>query len=247
MYDFTRIKFQALPFRRKHKKCAELLRRLYVNLLAQKEWAHDWEVYQQLLAWMHEAIPENPTIKSVADRCHWHQKQAQVCQKEHRLLPSVRQTDRAQGAAPWPIAIYLDRLRSAHNIGSIVRTVEAFALGSIYFSAETPFITHKQVQDTSMGSHQWVSCHQGSELSSLPRPIIALETSNEALPLHSFIFPSAFTLVVGNEEYGCSDETLKLADNLVEIPLRGRKNSLNVANAFAIAAWEINRQKCSNV
>jgi tRNA G18 (ribose-2'-O)-methylase SpoU len=152
-----------------------------------------------------------------------------------------------QSEEAWPIAIYLDNLRSAHNVGSVIRTVEALAIGSLYFSCQTPFITHQQVQNTAMGSTQWVSCYQGVDLSSLPRPIVVLETSPEALSLYEFIFPSSFTLVIGNEEYGCSDETLKLADYLVEIPLRGCKNSLNVANAFAIAAGEISRQKRLNV
>jgi tRNA G18 (ribose-2'-O)-methylase SpoU len=158
-------------------------------------------------------------------------------------LPKVRQGDRSTGEEIWPIAIYLDHLRSAHNVGSIIRTVEALALGSLYFSPKTPFITHKQVQDTAMGSIQWTSCYQEMDLSKLPRPIIVLETCQEALSLYDFIFPSSFTLVVGNEEYGCSDETLKSADFLVEIPLRGHKNSLNVANAFAMVAGEICRQK----
>ncbi|MCE2983540.1 MAG: TrmH family RNA methyltransferase, partial [Parachlamydia sp.] len=90
---------------------------------------------------------------------------------------------------------------------------------------------------------QWVSCFKEIPLSQLKKPIIALETATGAHNLYDFSFPSSFTLVVGNEEYGCSDETLHLADEWVEIPLRGRKNSLNVANAFAIAAGEIARQK----
>ena len=51
------------------------------------------------------------------------------------------------------------------------------------------------------------------------------------------------TFPLGNEEYGCSKETLAMADYLLTIPLYGRKNSLNVSNAFAIAAQEICRQK----
>ncbi len=246
MYDFTQKRFLALPYKRQHKKCAEILRQIYDRVLYQKEWKSDWDIYQQLLIWMNESICELPTLKWMADQYHWHQQQAQISKKEHYLLPDIRKGDRAQGEEPWPIAIYLDHLRSAHNVGSIIRTVEALALGRIYFSSKTPFINHKQVQDTAMGTIQWVSCNQGVELSTLPRPFVVLETSQQAIPLYDFIFPSCFTLVVGNEEYGCSDETLKLADYVVEIPLRGHKNSLNVANAFAIAAGEISRQKRLN-
>jgi tRNA G18 (ribose-2'-O)-methylase SpoU len=87
-----------------------------------------------------------------------------------------------------------------------------------------------------------VTCEKGVSLSQLPHPVIALDTSDEAVSLNDFLFPAAFTLVLGNEEYGISDEALRLSDILVEIPLLGVKNSLNVACAFAIAAAQIRRQ-----
>lgn len=246
MTDFTKRKFQLLPIRRQHKKCAELLYEIYNKLIAQSAWQAEWEVYQDFLQWMNEPIPSAATPQIISDQYHGHLQQAQISKKEHHFLPEIRQGDRIKGETPWPVAIYLDHIRSAHNVGSIIRTVEAFALGTLYFSPQTPFVTHKQVQDTAMGAHQWVECHQGAALDSLPRPLILLETSPDAWPLYSFIFPTSFTLVVGNEEYGCSNESLALADYLVEIPLRGHKNSLNVANALAIAAGEINRQKQLN-
>ncbi len=247
MTRFTKRKFQLLPIKRQHQKCAELLSVIYNKLIAQQTWAIEWEIYRELLQWMNDTIPVTVNPQILADQYHYHLQQAQISKKEHHFLPAIRQGDRVKGEAPWPIAIYLDHIRSAHNVGSIVRTVEAFSLGSLYFSPQTPFVTHKQVQDTAMGAQQWISCHQGIPLHSLPRPIILLETSPDALPLYSFIFPPSFTLVVGNEEYGCSQESLALADYLVEIPLRGHKNSLNVANALALVAGEINRQKQLNI
>lgn len=245
MYDFTQKKFLALPLERQHKKCAELLRRLYDKYAKEEEWSSDWVHYLELLTWMKEPLHLKPhSIKTIADFYHFHLQKAHISKKEHNLLPQVRRGDRLQGAEAWPIAIYLDGLRSAHNVGSIIRTAEALALGSLYFSDATPAASHKQVKDTAMGSDQWIACKQGVELSSLPRPIIALETAEDAVSLYDFIFPDSFTLLVGNEEYGCSDQALSQSDYLVEIPLRGRKNSLNVANAFAIAAGEISRQKC---
>lgn len=44
-------------------------------------------------------------------------------------------------------------------------------------------------------------------------------------------------LVVGNEMRGLSPAVLKLADHIVEIPMRGKKESLNVAVAFGVAAY----------
>jgi tRNA G18 (ribose-2'-O)-methylase SpoU len=93
-----------------------------------------------------------------------------------------------------------------------------------------------------MGAAAIVPCHPHARLIDLPRPIIALETSDEAAPIDGFDFPPSFSLVLGNEEYGVSDEALTLAESLVEIPLLGTKNSLNVACAFAIAAAAIRKR-----
>lgn len=239
---FTKRKFLGLPIEQQHKNCAEVLRKAFESDL-QKSAQANYGIYNELADWLGLPPCDPKAPKAIADRYHLHLKAAAIQHKEHNLLPSIRQGDRPAGEGAWPFAIYLDNIRSAHNVGSILRTVEAFSLGIVYFSDTTPFKTNKQVKDAAMGTCQWVECHQGTFLESLPRPIIALETCDEAMPLYNFSFPDVFTLVVGNEEYGCSDQTLTTADFLVEIPLRGRKNSLNVANAFAIAAAEIYRQK----
>lgn len=243
MHDFTQRKFLNFPLDRQHKKCAEIVRCLYELCLQDGSIEEALAIYNQLLNWMHLPLLSQPSAKILADCYHRHLKEAGILKKEQGFLPTIKTQDRLHGEEVWPIAIYLDHLRSAHNVGSIIRTVEAFALGNLYFSPQTPFIDNKQVQNASMGAYQWVTCHQEVELKALQHPIIALETATDALSLTHFIFPAIFTLVIGNEEYGCSDTTLALADYLIEIPLRGRKNSLNVANAFAIAASEISRQK----
>jgi tRNA G18 (ribose-2'-O)-methylase SpoU len=247
MIEFTQRKFLSLSFEQQHKKCAEFIRQLY-ELAGTGADQDEWDAYNQLLTWMNiETNPqEEMSPKEMADRYHWHLQQAKMSKREHHLLPQVRKGDRQEAAQPWEIGIYLDHIRSAHNVGSILRTVEALRLGSIYFSEQTPFIDHKQVQDTSMGAYAWVNCAQEQDLAQLKRPLIVLETSPDAISLYDFIFPETFTLAVGNEEYGCSDAILEAADYLVEIPIRGHKNSLNVANAFAIVAGEISRQKRIN-
>lgn len=234
---FTKRRFLNLPAKQQHKKCAEVLRLAYETKSAEV-----LKQYNELVSWQgnFEVCSFNP--KEMADAYHKHLALSDVCFKEHNLLPSIRKGDKAVSLEPLSIDIYLDHVRSGHNVGSIIRTVEAFSLGHLYFSENTPFIDNKKVQDAAMGCDKHIECSRGVELKSLKRPIIVLETSEDAITLYDFIFPESFTLVCGNEEYGCSDETLKIADYLVEIPLRGRKNSLNVANAFAATASEIIRQ-----
>lgn len=240
---FTKRRFQGFPFEKQHKKCAEILKQIYESLLSNHSFDAFLEEYHDIQKWMGSEFELSSNLKTIADRYHYHLQYANKTYLEHNLLPSIRQGDREQSSEIWPISIYLDRLRSAHNVGSIIRTVEAFALGTLYFSEQTPYIDHKQVQNASMGAFQFVQCYKDRQAKDLPKPFIVMETSQNAIPLQEFIFPEVFTLAVGNEEYGCSDEILKLADHVIEIPLRGRKNSLNVANAFAIAASEIQRQR----
>lgn len=241
--NFTKRKFLGFSLEQQHKKCAEVLRMAYENCVSKNSIADDLEVYKELAGWMGLSQLPAEDVQSIADCYHQHARLAAVHHKEHNLLPQIRQGDKNTGEKPWEIAVYLDHIRSAHNVGSIIRTVEAFSLGSVHCSESTPGSSHKQVQDAAMGTDKWVQCFENAVLNDLPRPIIALETCESAIPFFDFIFPESFTLVVGNEEYGCSENTLKNADVIIEIPLRGRKNSLNVANAFAIAASEISRQK----
>jgi tRNA G18 (ribose-2'-O)-methylase SpoU len=243
MYDFTSRKFLSFSLEKQHKKCAELVHHLY-ELALQNKWdPNKLIIYNELQSWMSESPLTSPSYQELSDRYHYHLKLACIQKKEHHLLSSIRSQDRVQKDPIWPISIYLDHLRSAHNVGSIIRTVEAFSLGALYFSTQTPYVDHKQVRDASMGAYQWVTCHPNADIMKLTSPIIALETSEKAIDIYEFIFPESFTLVLGNEEYGCSQQTLLKADYLIEIPLRGKKNSLNVANAFAIAAGEIYRQR----
>lgn len=233
---FTKRKFQQLTLAQQHRKCAELLRKLY-------EAKHpDLENYNIYLSWMKLAPWETFELKLIADRYHDHLKLAGLNLKEHNLLPQIRTGDRTAKCNFPPISIYLDYVRSAYNIGSILRTTEALRIGSVHFSTKTPFIDNEKVQRTAMGAAEIVPCFANASLETLPQPIIILDTSEEAIPVSDFIFPPSFTLVLGNEEYGVSDASLKLATHVIEVPMLGSKNSLNIACAFAIAAAEIRKQ-----
>lgn len=241
--NFTERKYKSFEAAQQHRNCAALLREMYNRMLEGGSFQEHIEIYNQQLAWMEEEKIDNFTNEHVADLYHKHLRQASQNLKEHNLLPRITHSDRDYAEKSWPIAIYLDNLRSAHNVGSIVRTVEGLSLGSLFFSEKTPYIDHPQVQKAAMGSAEWVVCSKTEEFSSLPQPIIALETSPEATPLYEFLFPRSFTLVIGNEEYGCREQSLKQANFYISIPMRGRKNSFNVANAFSMAAYEIARQR----
>lgn len=200
-------------------------------------------IYRRIESWCSLPRLQEHNFRALSDRYHFHLTKADVSWKEHNLLLSpYQQRDRPSSAPFLPVAIYLDNLRSAYNVGSILRTTEAFRLGKVYFSLQTPFIENSKVQKTSMETFDKVACQQGIALENLPRPLIALETAPDAPSVFDFAFPSSFTLILGNEEYGVSEENLKQVDAIVKIPLYGFKNSLNVASAYAIAAGVISHQ-----
>ena len=224
-------KFLSMSEKGQHKKAAALLRDAYTDqsLLP---------TYQEVGKWLN--LPPLPlNSEAMSDRYHYHLRIACIHVKEHNFLPQVRHLDALSNEPFLPIDIYLDRLRSAHNIGSIIRTTEAFRLGEIHFSEMTPYIYHKKVKSAAMGTDTLVTCHEKTPLSKLRRPLIALETHDEATSIYDYTFPSECTLLIGNEEYGLSHQSLEAADITLQIPLIGSKNSLNVACAFAIAAGKL--------
>lgn len=179
--------------------------------------------------------------KSLSDQLFKHKTACNMSSSESSHI-HVTHLDKQEAEPHLPICIYLDGLRSMHNIGSIIRTTEAMRTGSLYFSPNMTVPAPIKLQKSAMGTQNWVTYQQIDSFAKLPKPLIVLETVTDSTPYYDFTFPETFTLAVGNEEYGCSDELLSKADACIHIPLFGRKNSLNVAVAFAIIAAEIRRK-----
>lgn len=226
MSKLSSQKFKSLTTKRQHKHAAFLLKALF------EKSSDDEELYREF-----ESILELPQLtfsdKEILDRIHLHEEAAG---KPFSLQFKVRTKDKESKTPPLCIDIYLENLRSMHNIGAILRTTEAFRLGTIYLSKHLPKEAYEKIAKTAMGAEKYIEIKEAPDLSKLKRPFIAIETADGATSCNDFNFPESFTLLFGNEHYGLSDETLLLADHVIEIPLYGNKNSLNVASAFAILA-----------
>jgi len=236
IFNFSKEKFLSLPLKRQHKKAAELLK---FALIQDQSFL---EAYQLVASWMHYKMPTQ--LEEFQEAYFFHMQSAMIPIPSH-IDPFETQTIDPLSAEHYlPITIYLDNLRSAFNVGSILRTMEAFRIKSAYFAKNTPFIDHAKVQETSMGTSFLIHAHRDINL--IQKPIIALECLKEAKSIYDFEFPASFTLVLGNESLGVSKEILDQAHAIIKIPLNGAKNSLNVASAFAIAAYEIRKQNLDN-
>ena len=152
--------------------------------------------------------------------------------------------DRTNGIA---VECVLDNVRSALNVGSIFRTAEGYGLAHLYLGGITPTPESPRVRKTGLSAERSVpwSAHRNtvelvSSLKSRGCSIWALERTSASQPIEAALAkrdsPGTRVLVVGNEQAGVDPGVLDLADEVVHLDMRGRKQSFNVAVAFAIAA-----------
>lgn len=148
-----------------------------------------------------------------------------------------------------PVTVILDNLRSSFNVGSIFRTSECLRIEELILCGYTPAPDNKKVHETSMGTDKYVKWqHRANtidaikELRSSGYMIYALETCEGADDLFDVDFQYPIALLLGNEALGLDEEILNLVDKIVKINVRGWKNSLNVATAYAITAYDIFRK-----
>lgn len=153
----------------------------------------------------------------------------------------------------FPLVIIMDNLRSAFNVGSIIRSCECLGVSEIALCGKTPGVDNRKVIETSMGTLDFIkitsyeSTHE-TILAYKKRgfEIIALELTNNSILLNNFQPTAQVAILIGNESLGLSEDTLKLCDKIVEIKMHGIKNSLNVSNATAIAIHTITKKMEEN-
>lgn len=152
--------------------------------------------------------------------------------------------------------VILHNVRSLHNVGSIFRTADAVGVEKIYLTGITPKPVDRlgkprpQLTKVALGAEKtvpWEYIKQAAPLiKKLQREkykILAVEQSARSIPYFKlpkyYIQNSKFCLVLGNEVRGLSESILKRADKVLEIPMAGRKESLNVAVAFGIVIFNL--------
>jgi len=148
-----------------------------------------------------------------------------------------------------PIYLILDNLRSAFNVGSIFRTADTCRLVQVITCGYTAHPPHAKLDKTALGTLEFVPTrHFDSTLEAISHlqqagtPVFALETTTQSTIYTEGSYPNPLALVLGNEALGVSREVLEQCDRIVEIPLFGFKNSMNVAAAAAVITFEILRQ-----
>jgi len=143
------------------------------------------------------------------------------------------------------LIIILENLRSAFNVGSILRISDGFGVKKIYATGLTPDNIHPQVLKTAKDSEKYVNFQKIDNIKNCilnlrdeGYKIIAVETVLNAKNISNYKFKSKTALVFGNEEIGLTAQALNLSDDIIEIKLHGFKNSLNVSSAASIAIYQ---------
>lgn len=180
-----------------------------------------------------------------------------LCLGETRVVlrKSIREEERiiTTAAATDGIlrAVLLDNIRSAWNVGSILRSADGFGFDRVYLCGITPTPDNEAVTKTSLGaektlrwSHHKDAVKLATGLKEDGWRVFALEEGKDAEDIHSLsIAPGErIVLILGSETTGVDPDLLKLSDGIHSIPMRGHKRSLNVAIAFSVAAFALSTQ-----
>lgn len=144
------------------------------------------------------------------------------------------------------IYLVLDNIRSAFNVGSIFRTSDALNCVEIYLCGITPYPDNPRVANTALGAAQTVefeifdtTVEAVKKLQNQKIPVYALEQTERSKDFNEVVYPQKLGLVVGHERKGVDPEVINMIDEIVEIPMFGEKNSLNVGVATAVVLYKI--------
>ncbi len=156
-----------------------------------------------------------------------------------------------------PVAVVMDNIRSMHNVGSVFRTADAFAMEGICLCGYTPRPPHRDINKTALGATETVSWTYYettraavTALQEKGYAVWAVEQAEGSVDLGHINAglllgeKQGLAVVFGNEVEGVADEVLALCDGCIEIPQSGTKHSLNISVAAGIVLWELS--KCFN-
>jgi len=148
------------------------------------------------------------------------------------------------------IYIVLPDLRSVYNVGAIFRTADAIGVSKIFLSGTTPAPidrfgrSRKDFAKSALGSEKSVAWEYAKNISAVLKKlkaekfqIIAIEQAKNSIDYKKVAPKDKCVVIFGNEVCGLSKSVLKYADVIAEIPMRGKKESLNVSVSAGIVLF----------
>ena len=155
-----------------------------------------------------------------------------------------------QQAQKMPLTVVLDNVRSMHNVGSVLRTADAFRVEEVLLCGITGTPPHPEIHKTALGAEDSVrwrhvasALDAVSELKQRGYVVLSVEQAEGSTMLHHFE-PRAdcrYAVVLGNEVKGVQQEVIDQSDGCLEIPQFGTKHSLNVSVTAGIVIYHFAR------
>ena len=150
----------------------------------------------------------------------------------------------------FPITLICDHISSPSNIGSLFRICDAYGVSKIVFCGKEPEFS-KRMTKTSRATEKTVSYEYANDIETIVTKlkkdkihIVSLEIAKNSQPLQQYKFGEIkeIAIVIGDENYGVSENILKLSDEIIHIEMFGHNSSMNVAQATNTLLYEITKQ-----
>ena len=147
-----------------------------------------------------------------------------------------------------PISFFLENIRSAYNVGSIFRTADGMGAEKVFLSGYTCKPPRKDLNKTALGAEFSVDWEHNENQMELAEKIknnnislVLLEHTKFSKSIYEIDWEFPMCIILGNEVSGVTEGLVNFCDKHVEIPMKGIKQSLNVAVAAGIIGYEILR------
>ena len=169
------------------------------------------------------------------------------------MTPTNHQLDHSshRRATPLPLRLLAHDVDIALNVGALFRIADALGVEHVHLTGTSPLPPDPKIRKSARSAERHVAWSSAGDplavvaaLKSEGWTIVSLELTTGSVALHELaLAPGArVCLVVGAENAGVCQALLDASDLTVHIPMRGHNSSMNVANACAIATYEIARQ-----
>lgn len=151
-----------------------------------------------------------------------------------------------------PVSLILHDIRSSENVGSIFRTADAAGVGKIYLTGYTPTPLDRfgrknaKLAKAALGAEEFVPWEKQADILALIDilkgegvAVVAVEQAARSVCYKDFRVMGPTALILGNEVDGVPEGVLERADTIIEIPMHGKKESLNVAVAAGVVLFAL--------
>jgi len=162
--------------------------------------------------------------------------------KELRNVDERDIVDKLKAIKRRPIYFILENIYDTYNIGGLFRLADALSIEKMYICGQSEIPPNSKIKKASIGTYKivpWEYCKTAvdaiKKLETIK--IVAIEQHSASVPYQKADYSLPIAFVVGNETYGVTEETLKLCDEIVEIPMWGVNKSLNVIVSAAIVSY----------